>query len=399
MTTTAGSRAETGPVLVPEGTRLLHIGPHKTGTSSLQGAFHLARPKLAAQSVHYAGPSRQPMQAAHAVVGTKRLHEHPSIERWDGLLREIRGSEAKRIVISSEAFAAGNSAAVRRVVTDLDPSRIHVAITLRPLARIMPSQWQQFVQGGSVTPFEDWLTATLADTDPRRGGFWRRHRHDRLVKRWADVAGIDRLTVVVVDDRDHDLVLRRFEQLTGLSDGTLVEDRRVREPLDDAARDRGGPRVQRRLQRSRARSAPPGSRDARRRGPDHEAGQARPAWPKVEMPRWALQQVGALQLEMIDAIAASGVRVIGDLETLTAIPPLDSAPEHLAPVSIPPEVSGALGVSVLESMGMRPGTVPVRGEPIALAGFRTRRLIEAIVRRSPGTVQRRLASALRRKPR
>ena len=68
-------------------------------------------------------------------------------------------------------------------------------------------------------------------------------------------------------------------------------------------------------------------------------------------------------------------------------------------MSIPPEVSGALGVSVLEAMGMRPGTVPVRGEPVALAGFRTRRLIEAIVRRSPGTVQRRLASVRRPKPR
>ena len=399
MTTTAGSRAETGSVLVPEGTRLLHIGPHKTGTSSLQGAFHLARPKLAAQGVHYAGSSRQPMHAVHAVIGTKRLDEHPSIERWDVLLREIRDSEAKRVVISSEAFADGNSAALRRVVADLDPERIHVVITLRPLARIMPSQWQQFVQGGSVMPFEEWLAAMLADTDPRRGLFWRRHRHDRLVERWSTVAGTDRLTVVVVDDRDHDLLLRRFEQLTGLSDGTLVEDRRFENrsmtlPEIEAVRafnvaftERGlDPRLQALVMRVGA------ARIMKRVRPD-------PAWPAVEMPRWALEQVGALQREMMDAIAASGVQVLGDLETLTLVPPLESAPEHLAPVSIPPEVSGALGVSVLEAMGIRPGTVLVRGEPIALAGFRTRRLIESVVRRSPGTVRRRLAFGLRRKPR
>jgi hypothetical protein len=399
MTTTPGSRAGTASVLVPEGTRLLHIGPHKTGTSSLQGAFHLARPKLAAQGVHYAGPHRQPMLAAHAVVGTKRLHEQPSIERWHALLREIRTAEATRVVISSEAFAAANGGAVKRVVADLDPTRIHVAVTLRPLARIMPSQWQQFVQGGSVTPFEDWLTAMLADTDPRRESFWRRHRHDRLVKRWADVAGVDRLTVVVVDDRDHDLVLRRFEQLTGLSDGTLVEDRRFENrsmtlPEIEAVRafnialnERGlDPRLQAHVMRVGA------AKIMKRVKPD-------PAWPKVEMPRWALQQVDGLQREMIDAIATSGVRVLGDLETLMLIPPLDAAPEHLAPVSIPPEVSGALGVSVLEAMGMRPGTKPVRGEPVALAGFRTRRLIEAIVRRSPGSAQRRLARIFRRRKR
>ena len=123
-----------------------------------------------------------------------------------------------------------------------------------------------------------------------------------------------------------------------------------------------------------------------------------PAWPKLEMPRWALRQVDDLQRSMIDAIAASGVRVLGDLETLQQTSPIDSAPEHLAPISIPPEVAGALGVSVLEGMGMQPGIVPVRGEPVALATVRTRRLVEAIARRSPRTVQRRLASVIRRRP-
>ncbi|MEJ7756576.1 MAG: hypothetical protein WKF83_09890 [Nocardioidaceae bacterium] len=34
-------------LLLPKGTRLLHIGPHKTGTTSLQGAFHNNRDRLA----------------------------------------------------------------------------------------------------------------------------------------------------------------------------------------------------------------------------------------------------------------------------------------------------------------------------------------------------------------
>ena len=42
-------------VLLEPGTRLLHIGPHKTGTTAIQGALHLARGRLAAAGVVYPG--------------------------------------------------------------------------------------------------------------------------------------------------------------------------------------------------------------------------------------------------------------------------------------------------------------------------------------------------------
>ena len=32
---------------LPSGVRLLHIGPHKTGSSAIQGALHAARERLA----------------------------------------------------------------------------------------------------------------------------------------------------------------------------------------------------------------------------------------------------------------------------------------------------------------------------------------------------------------
>ncbi len=52
--------------------------------------------------------------------------------------------------------------------------------------------------------------------------FWTLHHHDRLIERWADVVGIDHVTVVVVDDRDHTATLRAFEALLGLRTGTLA---------------------------------------------------------------------------------------------------------------------------------------------------------------------------------
>src|SRR5207249_2973145 len=45
-------------LLLPEGTRLVHIGPPKTGTTAVQGAFHARRREVLAQGVRYAGRSR-----------------------------------------------------------------------------------------------------------------------------------------------------------------------------------------------------------------------------------------------------------------------------------------------------------------------------------------------------
>ena len=95
------------------GARLLHIGPHKTGTTAIQGAFHLARGQLAAHGVVYAGADRQPMRATLAVTGRRAMlgESRPDMAYWDKLVRDVREAGDQRIVISSEFFAGGDEAA------------------------------------------------------------------------------------------------------------------------------------------------------------------------------------------------------------------------------------------------------------------------------------------------
>jgi len=79
-------------VLLKPGNRLLHIGPHKTGTTSIQGALHLARERLAAEGVVYPGRGRQPLWPILAVTGQPALlgGPRPEISYWDNLVREVR---------------------------------------------------------------------------------------------------------------------------------------------------------------------------------------------------------------------------------------------------------------------------------------------------------------------
>jgi hypothetical protein len=50
--------------------------------------------------------------------------------------------------MSIEFFVDAEDSALRRVVEDLGGRRVIVVATLRPLARVLPSQWQQYVQNG-----------------------------------------------------------------------------------------------------------------------------------------------------------------------------------------------------------------------------------------------------------
>ena len=164
------------------------------------------------------------MQAAHAVTGKPSPYADgnvPPKARWKSLVREVAGSEAARVVISSEGFADADDAAIREIVRDLDGGRLHVLITLRPLAAILPSQWQQYVQGGIAAGFER----------ARRHVQQARHRDDAPVLAPASASRAGRavgegswtehVTVIVASDGDREHALRIVEQMTGLRTGTL----------------------------------------------------------------------------------------------------------------------------------------------------------------------------------
>jgi len=311
-----------GDLLLPAGSRLLHIGPHKTGTTSVQSAFHTNRAELAAQGVRYAGTQRQPMQAAHAV--TERASPYadgktPPIGRWLALVREVRGAREGRVVISSEGFADADDAAVRRVIGDLGVGQVHVAVTLRPLVELLSSQWQQQVQSGMTMAYEDWLEAVFHDPSNRVSqAFWHRHRHDELIRRWASEAGPANLTAIVVDGADRDRVLRVLESMVGLRAGTLVPEPELSNrsltlaevetirAFNAAFRAEGlGTQLHAKVMRFGAAEL------MKRRVADRDE-------PRIQTPSWAVDRAAEVGREIVEGIRSSGVRVIGDLASLVA---------------------------------------------------------------------------------
>ena len=325
----------------------------------------------------------------------------PSMDNWNRLLREIRAATQPRLILSSEGFAYAQSDAIRRIVDDLDPHRVHVVVTLRPLQRILASEWQEHVQSGLRAGFENWLDAMLNKPPGRlTPTFWHRQRHDALIARWAEVVGPASLTAVVVDDRDHAFLLRAFERLLGLRDGTLE----VQRDVTNRSLTLGELTAIRAL--SEQFIAEGLSRAAFHRIVRMKVAafmKARPPDPgelRIETPQWALDRAGEIEREIVAGIRASGVRVVGDLDVLTVVPTSPLAGDRLPEIEVPAAVAGSMAMGALLSGGAVPGAASAEtangdGRPrfneLRVGDVATRRLVAVIATRMRRSIRRGLA--------
>lgn len=376
--------AETDTVTpYPAGALVVHIGPPKTGTTSLQGAFDRARAEVLAQGVRYVGPRRHSSRAVLAATGRRTdrpIDTRAGQREWESIIAEVRSAREPRLLFSSERLAYADSASIRRIVDAFDAGRVHVVVTLRPLAKILPSQWQQHVQSGLARSLDGWLERVLAEPPDTPRSVWHRLRQDRLIARWADVVGIDRMFVIVVDDRDRQGLLRTFERLLTLRPGTLrlhdeLANRSLTLPEAEALR------AFNRLARERKLPSelrwrllnPTTSRRLQRRVPAADE-------PPVRLPAWAVPQVASIADEIVVGIQASGVRVLGDLDILRRQgDPLATDGEA---TSGAPQVAGSLAMALLAAGGALPWPPGPDGAPKGrLDGVSSRRLAVTLARR------------------
>jgi hypothetical protein len=342
---------------IPDGAVLLHIGLFKTGTTSLQDALFRARPQLADHGVLHAGRGRNPMQAVLALRGAQPLvgYAPPRIKAWENLVAEVAAAPDQRVVVSSEFFSDADEEAARRAVRELGGSRVHIVVTLRPLAKILPSQWQQYVRNQATFSYDSWLDSMLRKPPYRSPTptFWRRHHHDVLVERWASIVGADKVTVIVLDETDRSSLLRTFEELAGLPTGLLVDEpdtenrsltlgeiELVRQVNIEFRRNRWPAELYKQVVRhglvaQLATSRAPGTDE-----------------PRINTPQWALDRAAEIGAAAADKLAALGVRIVGDLATLGARVTGDDLPSVEAEPRLPVAAAREAVLGTIISSGL-----------------------------------------------
>ncbi|MBX7071241.1 MAG: hypothetical protein K1X38_17800, partial [Microthrixaceae bacterium] len=211
-----------------DGGVLLHVGPHKTGTTAIQGALAAARPLLKRERILYPGRrlehNRQAAAAIQRSLGWDR--RRLDMAYWDTLVAQT-ARYSGRVVISSEDFCEADPESAARIVHDLGPDRVQVAVTLRPLEKLLPSNWQQYIKSGYRIRYDHWLENVFESRDKASAAtpsFWVRNDHPAVIRRWSEVIGPENLVVVVVDSAEPRSLFDSFEDILQLPRNSLNAD-------------------------------------------------------------------------------------------------------------------------------------------------------------------------------
>lgn len=301
----------------------LHVGVPKTGTTFIQDVLWRRREALAAEGVCYPLQQRTEHFAATMDLRSASWNGRRNPEwsgTWDRLAGAVVDSGAERAVLSGELLAAADVAAAERAVASFSGWEVHVVVTARDLARQLVSEWQEQLKHRVSVPLTDFVAETLAaeraDARSHRLGraFWQLHDLPAVLSRWGSAVSPDRVHLVTVppSGASGESLWDRFAAVVGIdpAHGTLPKAR-----ANTAMR-----AVEAELLR-RANAAGLDRLDAQHYdrvvrvllAEKVLAGQ--PGRPLV-LPAQFAQQVQAVAGRQVEALAAGGYHVVGDLRDL-----------------------------------------------------------------------------------
>ena len=180
----------------------LHLGLQKTGTSYLQGVMSRNQDALAAQGLDLVPESRrESFELMLQVRGRYNPERDPAsagdaLERFSAHLARAPGSRA---LLSQESLAASRRAQVQRLVEACGDREVHVVLTVRDLARQVPSSWQQELKAARTVGYERWLERLQEGERAGRGGHpWIQLDPPAVLARWADLLPPEQIHVLTV---------------------------------------------------------------------------------------------------------------------------------------------------------------------------------------------------------
>jgi hypothetical protein len=180
----------------------VHIGMQKTGTSYLQGAMLRNREVLADQGLDLVPPTkRETFELMLLVRDRYKPALDPasvpeSLEKFSAALRRAPGPRA---LISQESLAVAGPHQIRRLLDACGDREVHVIVTVRDLARQLPSSWQQLIKSGGTATYRRFVRQARAreqeGSDLRP---WTHLNVPAVLERWSEAVGSERIHVVTV---------------------------------------------------------------------------------------------------------------------------------------------------------------------------------------------------------
>ena len=203
----------------------IHVGLPKSGTSYLQSVFRNSEDALSA-----AGLDLLPRTA----VGRRYLSvalrgkldpetDPPAAFRvLDRLRREALATTGDRALISQEILGALTPEQIEPLLDALSGYEVHVVVTVRDLARALPSGWQQETQSRSTTTLQEYVDEFVL-SEERASRKRRRRVLQSVLDSWEQHVPPERVHVVTVPPSGAapDVLLERYCSVLAVDPGSL----------------------------------------------------------------------------------------------------------------------------------------------------------------------------------
>lgn len=310
----------------------------KTGTTYLQQVMSINKASLADAGYLFPGDQwAEQSRAARDILGN--ASRDPSAKAqidgiWHKLAQQMLAHEGQASIFSMEFLSFANAEKASRVVESLAGAEVHVILTVRDAAAVIPAQWQTSCRNGGTVPwpkFVGGVRQTLAPgkARPDRAGrvFQRTQGIVRMLEVWEPVVGRDRLHVVTVPPRGSDprLLWERFAQVVGVDPDVCP----VNPQSSNVSLGHASTELLRRVNVELG-DIPRGDYERVVRGPLRSIlGQRAQLEARVALHRKGMTLAARWNRRVRTAIKDSGVQLVGTLKDLPVRGPDPSAPESL----------------------------------------------------------------------
>ncbi|MPZ63470.1 MAG: hypothetical protein GEU93_19735 [Propionibacteriales bacterium] len=198
----------------------LHIGAMKSGTSYLQALCTENRDRLEQAGVRWVRASEEERSAAmdrflrsgevdpKAKLITRRMRR--TSRGWDGDL-----------FLSMELLGPRGPGFQQRLVAAAGADEVHLIVSARDLARVIPSRWQTTTRNGGTWTWPEYVRSVCVDDaeeNPAAHGFWRQQDVAQMLRSWSTVTEPRGMHLVTVpaSSSDRGILWRRFAQVLGI---------------------------------------------------------------------------------------------------------------------------------------------------------------------------------------
>ncbi len=334
----------------------LHIGTMKSGTSYIQGMLWRNRGTLRSEGVLYPGNSWQDqVTAVRDVIEADNSGRREIVTgAWETMRDTLVAWPGAKALISMELMSVAAPDRSRAMVESLAPADVHVVITARDLARVIPSAWQESTQNRQTWTWPAYLSSVTGESDTAPAAFkrfWRQHDVAEIARQWGEAVREGNVHIVIVPraGAPRDELWRRFCSVVGLDAGAYAGAFKVRgNPAVGAA----SAEFLRRLNVAVGRELGVVDyellikRFLAKRTLAHRASESRLVLP-ARYHAWAVERAR----QMITAIEQSGADVVGDVEDLMPEPAATDGSD--SPEDISEEEVAEAGLHAVEALVLR----------------------------------------------